>query len=43
MIITASQLYNKISRYDNFVSYKSINKAYNLNIEFYDFSKKNKR
>ena len=30
MIITASQLFNKISKYDSFVSYKAINKAYNL-------------
>ena len=30
MIITASQLYKKISKYDNFASYEAINKAYNL-------------
>ena len=30
MITTASQLYKKISKYDNSVSYKTINKAYNL-------------
>ena len=30
MIITASQLYNKISEYDNFVSLRAIEKAYNL-------------
>ena len=30
MIMTASQLYKKISKYDSFVSYKTIKKAYNL-------------
>ena len=30
MIITASQLHKKISKYDNSVSYKTINRAYNL-------------
>ncbi len=30
MIITASQLYKKISKYDSFVKYEVINKAYNL-------------
>ena len=30
MIITASQLYKKISKYDNFVSLSAIKKAYNL-------------
>ena len=28
MILTASQLYKKISKYDSTVSYKAINKAY---------------
>ena len=30
MIITASQLYKKITKYDSLVSYKAINNAYNL-------------
>ena len=30
MVTTASQLYKNISKYDNTVSYKTINKAYNL-------------